>query len=307
MRLVLFFFIAQLFNFSLWSSETQHKIVYLISGPRALSTVFLRMMESRGDFIVYNEPTIPIYNSAFHREKTKEWYREDAITTFEGLKAHIFDSAEKSNVFIKDMSISSHEYILKDQGFMKNPDIYFLFLVRNPHHTAISFYRKANGIVQEMSELLGLKKLYEEYEKIRRINPNGVRIVFSEDLYEAPRSTMAALCNYMDLPFLESAFVWNSYDQEFDGHDRWNEPKIEEHAYHWHDRAIQSVQIEKPHSYETDEFGIPTFSEIAELDDRSKMKEIYHENLIYYRKFLHAEKDFLSLALQDEKASADGE
>jgi len=58
-----FFMISVLlFHMSLCSSEEDYKIVYLNSGPRSLSTVFLRMMESRGDFTVFNEPTLPVFS-----------------------------------------------------------------------------------------------------------------------------------------------------------------------------------------------------------------------------------------------------
>jgi hypothetical protein len=38
-----------------------HKMIILVSTPRSLSTVFLRMMENRADFTVFNEPGIATF------------------------------------------------------------------------------------------------------------------------------------------------------------------------------------------------------------------------------------------------------
>ncbi|NGX57287.1 MAG: hypothetical protein K940chlam3_00177 [Chlamydiae bacterium] len=287
-------------DISFVGSEKEHKIVYMNSGPRALSTVFLRMMESRGDFIVYNEPTIPVYDRVHYRELTKEWFREDSYVTFDDVKKTIYDSAKKSHVFIKDMSFSSHDYILEDFSFMSDPRIHFIFLVRNPHHTSISFYRKNGGIVPKTSDLIGLQKLYEEYETIRKINSNGVKIIFSEQVYEEPKRTMYAYCDYLKIPFTEKTFKWRKHNEHFNGHNQWNEQKIGTHIHHWHGRAIESEKIGKPSIYEVDEVGNPTFMEISDDDHRSVMKEAYEENLIYYNKFIQVKEDHL-LPLNEEK------
>lgn len=299
-RLFIFLiFIIQGMHNSLCCSESEHKIVYLISGPRALSTVFLRMIESRGDFIIYHEPTVPVYDKVHYADLTESWFRKDANVTFEEVKGKLFESQKKSNVFIKDMSFSSHPYILNDLDFIKNPSVQFLFLVRNPHHSSISFYLKVNDIVPGMSDLIGLKKLFELYEQTRNVNPKSAKIIFSEQLYNEPRLTMAAICTHLDIPFSEKAFKWKKYDENFQGFTEWDEQKVENHINHWHGRAIQSEQIEKPRVYEVNQNGIPTFGEISNEEHRAAMNMIYQENLIYYKKFLHAKEGHL-MQFQDD-------
>lgn len=273
--------------------EGKQKIVYLISGPRALSTVFLRMIESREDFIIFNEPTIPVYDKVHYKEITEGWFRQDAHATFSEVKNKIFEAQMKSDVFIKDMSFSCHDYILDDHAFMEDSRIYFLFLVRDPHHSSISFYQKVNDIVPGMSDLIGLKKLYELYEAVQKENPNGVKIIFSEQLYNQPEATMGSLCKHLNIPYSEKAFTWKKYDQKFKGHSEWNEQKVGDHIHHWHGRAIQSNMLEKPNEYEVEKNGNPTFSEIVNESHRTAMLEVYRENLIYYKKFQDAKKDHL--------------
>jgi len=289
------FIVFLIFISSLLGSENQHKIVYLNSGPRALSTVFLRMMESRGDFIVYHEPTIPVYDKVHYKEITEGWFREDAFSTFEDVKQKLFASQKDSNVFVKDMSFSSHDYIVNDEAFMRDPSIYFLFLVRHPHHTSISLYQKEDEIIPIMSDQLGLRKLYEEYEAIRKKNPNGVKIIFSEQLYNEPELTMSAVCHHLGIPFLENAFKWKRHDEHFQGHIEWHEQKVGSRIQHWHGRAIQSEKIGKPNTYKTDPMRNPTFEEIIDENHRVEMIKVYQENLIYHEKFLQAKENHLLL------------
>lgn len=294
MRFFVFFIYLTIFLHSyLKGGEGENKIVYLISGPRSLSTVFLRMMESRGDFIIYNEPTIPVFHAVNDTSETKGWFREDANTTFDEVKRKIFESSLGSHVFIKDMSFSSHEFIVNDEEFMKNSSINFLFLVRNPHHSSISFYNRVKTIFPEMSDYIGLEKLYKEYEAVKKVNPNGVKILLTEQLYLFPKEMMVELCHTLAIPFSENCFIWKEYDQNFQGYSEWNEQKIGNHIHLWHGRAIQSRQLEMPNSYALDGDGNPSFSEIENDEHRSEIEKIYRENLLYYNKFIDAYEDHL--------------
>ena len=278
-------------SFQVEAVDEQHKIVYLISGPRSLSTVFLRMMESRGDFIVFNEPTIPVYDRIHYKEITKGWFRDDANVTYDDVKQRIFDASNQGNVFVKEMSFSSYDLIVNDQDFITHPSMYFLILVRNPHHTSISFYRNVEDIVPGMSDLIGLQKLWNEYQTIKKVNPDRVRIIFADQLYANPENVMSGVCEYLQIPFTAKAFCWKSHDHQFNGHNSWNEQKVGDHIHHWHGRAIRSTGMGKPSQYLTDAKGTPTFEEIKNIEHRAKMKEAYLENLLYYNKFKKEDRD----------------
>lgn len=299
-KLFLFFLLLQL---SLWADN--HKIVYMLSGPRSLSTVFLRIIESRGDFTIYHEPTLPIYDKVHLPEMTADWFHEDSYTTFEDVKENIFQSAKSSHVFIKDMASSSQESLLNDPAFMEDPAVHFVFLVRNPHAIAISLYRKLDQIYYpEMNSWMALKALYEEYEAIRKVNPNGVKILFSEQLYQTPELALTAFCNALDIPYLDDMFNWEKKDEGFQGEAKWHEQKVGNQIHYWHERALQSTHLASPQIYETDAMGQPTFSEISDENDREKLKEAYLENLIYYEKFMQAEDNHLIPLSLMKKAEA---
>ena len=58
------FFTAFIFTLAnLAHAEAPHKIIYFISTPRSLSTVFTRMIYGMGTFEIFHEPSQPIYNA----------------------------------------------------------------------------------------------------------------------------------------------------------------------------------------------------------------------------------------------------
>lgn len=284
-----------LFQMSISASEGDYKIVYLNSGPRSLSTVFLRMMESRGDFTVFNEPTLPVFAKMIYQDSLEGVFLKDSNSSFEQVKETLYCAQKTSHVFVKDMSFSSHAFLMQDPSFVQDPLVYFLFLVRDPHHMTISYYKKAQEVMPGLSHVIGLKNLWEEYEVVRELNPNGVKIISSEQLYTDPRETMTELCDHLGIPFLEEALTWNSYDDNFQGHQEWNEQKQGDQIHHWHGQALSSTQMGTPSTYEVDEEGNPTFSEVADESDRTELVGVYEENVIYYRKFLEAKDDHLGL------------
>jgi|GEM_PF-1881011 len=72
------------------SGEESRKIVCLLSPPRSLSVGFTRMMESRGDFTIFHEPCVSVYNAMKGYEFSLEWFREDAFKTFDEVKNAIY-------------------------------------------------------------------------------------------------------------------------------------------------------------------------------------------------------------------------
>lgn len=271
-------------------SASTHKIVYLVSGPRALSTLFMRMMYSRGDFTVFSEASLCAYDRIHYPEYTKQWFRDGALDTYEQVKEAIYAAHTKGNVFVKEMSFSAYEFLQQHPEMISDPAVHFVFLVRDPHHTAISLYRKAGEIVPGMSNILGLEKLYDIYNQVKKSNPNEARVIFSEDFYTFPKRTMATVWMQLGLPYSDKAFSWEKNDGVFDP-TKWNDQKRPQFVEHWHDRAIFSDKMELPNHYGVDAEGQPTFHEICSLKDREGMRQVYLENLPFYKKFREEKSD----------------
>ncbi|HSX04604.1 MAG TPA: hypothetical protein VLG76_07750 [Rhabdochlamydiaceae bacterium] len=261
--------------------DNDKKIVYLISPPRSLSVGFLRMIEARGDFKIYHEPSLLPYFNLHGYTFADGWFREGALQSFSEVKTAIFH--EKSNVFVKEMSFHFRDFL--DDEIMNNPNVYFIFLLREPHHTIVSFYKKIGSIVDDFHEAVGYQSTWEIYQKISDKSSRKPLIIFSEELSSHPEDEVRRFCDYVKIPFIESSLSWKNLGEDFKGNEEWHEGKMPGLVQHWHGNAIQSTRFETLRSYETDALGNPTFSEIENQADRQECERAYRHHLPYYQFF----------------------
>ena len=267
----------------------QNKIVYLVSPPRSLSVAFLRSMQARGDFEVMNEPSQWAYCSIHCKDIARPWFTENALPTFAAVKQKIIEEASRSNVFVKEMSFAVRDFLLQDKDLVKNKNVHFVFLIRNPHHSTISFYKKAEIVRKDTDKealvnLLGYKTCYETFDYIKREAVNAPCIVLSENLYSDPQGTMQSLCKFLDIPFTDKMLNWSSLGDSFRG-EEWSEIKPLEITQLWHGSAIKSSGFGQPAQYLLDGEGKPSFAEIVDEARREVYKTAYFENLPFYQKF----------------------
>jgi len=168
---------------------------------------------------------------------------------------------------------------------VKNPNVHFVFLVRNPHAISISFYKNFLRVLDDMDDLIGVKKLYEIFDFVKRESVNPVKVLFSEQFFGDPEGSVKTFCEHFDLPFDESQLHWTPFDETFDGVEEWNEIKYPEHLFLWHGNAIRSSGIGLPQIYEVNKKGEPTFSEVRDVNDRKQMKSIYQAQFHGIRNF----------------------
>jgi len=259
----------------------KHKIIYMFSPPRSLSVAFLRMMEARGDFGIFNEPAQYAYDKIYYPELTKEWFRAEAASTYSELKEQLYGQAQSRQIFVKEMSFAVEEFLAQNLDFIKNPDVHFVCMIRNPHHSVISYYNKIRMVCENASYIVGYKACYNIVELVKKYSPNQLTIIHTEDLYNNPHKTIEKFCEELSIPFKPEALTWSAESSAFDG-NRWHEIKHNPILHHWHGEAIRSSGFGKPHEYNVDAHGQPTFIEIENLEHRKKFKEIYQENLHYY-------------------------
>lgn len=259
-----------------------HKIVYLISPSRSLSVAFTRMMYERGDFEIFHEPSQFVYNKKYWGEEYQRWYRPDSYATFDDVKQHLYAAAEKRPVFVKEMSFAVEELLLNDSEFIQNEKIHFVFLMRNPHHSTISFYKRLYEIVPRINELIGCESLYHVFQKVESEAKNKPIIFFTEDLFDSPYKTVEALCNQLNIAFIPKALHWSSLDPSFDFQKEWHELKVPGSVDHWHGEAIRSTGFSKPAGYAVGRDGSPTFEEIEDISHRDYYRKAYLHNLTFY-------------------------
>ncbi|HUD01027.1 MAG TPA: hypothetical protein VMR37_01755 [Rhabdochlamydiaceae bacterium] len=287
------FSIAMIFFAMTASLFSSHKVVYLISPPRSMSVAFTRMMQARGDFEIYHEPSQYAYDKIYYPELTAGWFRGEAIPTFEQVKSELLTKAEQKNVFAKEVSFAVEEFLLNNLTFVQNPAVQFVFLIRNPHHTAISFYYKLGVWPEELNFLIGYKAEYEIFQFVKKHAVNKPFILMTEDLYNRPEETIKAFCERLEMPFLPESMHWSDLSADFTGEQEWHELKVPNITHHWHGDAIRSTGFSKPRPYEVDEQNKPTFSEIKNENHRLLIQQAYLENLPYYEKLMSEHEYFL--------------
>jgi hypothetical protein len=246
-------------------------------------------MEARGDFKIFHEPSVWAHSSVKYPETVKNWFKPDSPKTFEEVREMILKEAETNNVFVKEMSFATKDFLLKDIKLIKNPQVYFVFLLRDPHHSVISFYNRMKNNF-DSSDVIGYQAAYEIFQKVQHEAINPPFIISTEDLYNNPRATIEAFCAKLGIEFKEESMHWENLGSEFDG-AQWHEMKYRDAVQHWHGNAIASTGFGLPSSYEIDQNENPTFAEIENEEHRKYCIKVYQENLIYY-KLLQEQKDY---------------
>lgn len=259
-----------------------HKIVYLISSPRSLSTLFLRMMYERGDFEIFSEPSQYAFNRLTWPQVVGN-HNVNALCTFEEVKEALFNTMLQSDVFVKEMIGAALTFLPNDEEFLSSPDIYFVFLIRNPHHTIISWLkRRSTDLPNNLSERIGCKAMYELFNVVKEKAVHTPLLMFSEDLYQYPEETIRLFCEHVHIPFDKRHLTWQPLGDDFTGAKEWHQATSKEIVQHWYGAVIASTGFGIPHQYEVDAQGEPTFSEIhPEL--RSLCFRMYADNMPYYQ------------------------
>ena len=287
-RMHLFFCLFTAFIFTSNLVAEPHKIIYLISPPRSLSVAFTRMMQQRGDCAILHEP----HQFMYCRDYASKWvhvFKGDSFQTGQELREHVLKLAEDKHVFLKEMSFALKPFLLDDREWIACSDVHFVFLVRNPHHSIISWYKRNPLVFDEgYSYVCGYKPLYELFQEIAPYAKNKLHVIYTEDLYTNPEKTVKAFCDAVGIAYMPEALEWQDLGESFTGDAEWHELKHPEHTQYWHGAAIRSSHFGSPSLYEVDERGVPTFSEIENEEHRAAIRTVYEENLRYYRLFKEA-------------------
>jgi hypothetical protein len=268
------------------TTRAANKVIFLIAPPRSLSTAFLRMMGERNDFKIINEPACGVFNQ-MHYPQSQTVYSEQTLTTYSEVKTKILSAAKDHPIFIKEMSFSFEEFITAEPDLMNDPNIYFAFLLRNPHHGIISYYKKMpanilNYIIGDLALLTGYRALYTSYKLIQENAIHAPYILHAEHLYQDTINTITAFCKHINMPYNEEHLTWNSLDEHFTGFTEWQENKKREHTHHWHHEALRSQGFHQPTLYDVDQHHNPTFNEIKNKEHQNKCREVYQESKTYY-------------------------
>ena len=264
----------------------KHKIVYSVSTPRALSTAFTRVWEAAGEYDIYFEPSYTPYNFS-NKSMTEDKVQEGIPKTFEELKNHFFEAAKTSHVFTKEIGYTVHEFLLSDQKFVKDPRVQFIFLIRNPHHSLISWHRlhdrSGKFWIADWDKECSLKDIYEIYQRVCKLSPNPPVIVFAEQIYTNPEQTITQLFEQIDQPFDQKCLKWTASKEELNKTNWHFLAELKRETKH---NALTTSGFQSPTQYQANEKGEPTFNEIENAVDRNNMHRTYQAQKEYFNLFL---------------------
>ena len=266
--------------------DNRAKAIYLISTPRSCSTAFLRMMHTRGDFVIINEPGVQPYYRFYKSSGAK------FLKAFQEVKNKILQKLGnyQKNVFVKEMGYSACKYLSPESDFLKKQNYYTVFLVRNPHHALVSNYKKWPNIVGILDDIMGYRQLYELFKKFQQKASNVPIIILAEELTVDSHKVVSQFCQHVGIPFKEESLSWQKMDENFPFEYEWNchVPTPTQDASNWFDKAMVSNGFKDEHltKYAVDEHGQPTFEEIKNVKHREFYKKLYVDNMPYYKLFL---------------------
>lgn len=200
------------------------------SGPRNVSTAFMRSWENRPDTVVVDEPFYAHYLLATGidhpgRDEVLAHHETDWRRVVESLLAPV--PPDVTVFYQKQMS----HHLLPHMGREWLGSVTHAFLIRDPAPMLASLGGKLGDFELEAT---GLPQQVEIFDFVRRSTGRVPPVVDAADLLAAPGPTLRALCAALGIPFSERMLSWPAGRRATDG--VW--------AKYWYDRVERSTGFE---------------------------------------------------------------
>jgi len=200
------------------------------SGPRNVSTAFMRSWENRPDTVVVDEPFYAHYLLATGidhpgRDEVLAHHETDWRRVVESLLAPVPPGV--TVFYQKQMS----HHLLPHMGREWLGSVTHAFLIRDPAPMLASLGEKLGDFELEAT---GLPQQVEIFDFVRRTTGRVPPVVDAANLLAAPGPTLRALCAALGIPFSEHMLSWPAGRRATDG--VW--------AKYWYDRVERSTGFE---------------------------------------------------------------
>jgi hypothetical protein len=222
------------------------------SGPRNVSTAFMRAWENRPDTIVVDEPFYAHYLAATGldhpgREEILAHHERDWRRVVESLLAPLPPGV--GILYQKQMS----HHLLPDMGRDWLPSMTHAFLIRDPAPMLASLEDKLGRFDLDAT---GLPQQVEIFDLVVRTTGRVPPVVDSADLLAAPEPMLRVLCAALGVPFTPRMLSWPAGPRATDG--IW--------ARHWYERVERSTGFEPADAVEAPRLT----GRLAELEGRCR-------------------------------------
>ena len=187
-------------------------IIYLISGPRNISTALMYAFHQRPDTVVMDEP---FHGIQVKQMGKKQPYFDEIMLRMECDDAEkIHDQIKenekiKGNVFVKNMA-NTVQY-MKENRLL---NCRYIFLIRNPGETLASRMQMNSSVTPEDLDLAEQVRIYNWIKE----NTNDDPIVIDGDhLRRDPGIILTKACQRLNLPFTDKMLSWRAGPKSVDG------------------------------------------------------------------------------------------
>jgi len=206
------------------------------SGPRNVSTAFMRSWENRPDTIVVDEPFYAHYLLATGidhpgRAEVLAHHETDWRRVVDALLAPLPPGVRV--FYQKQMS----HHLLPHMGREWLGAVTHAFLIRDPAPMLSSLGEKLGRFELEAT---GLPQQVEIFDYVRRTTGRAPPVVDAADLLAAPEPMLRTLCATLGIPFSERMLSWPPGPRATDG--VW--------AKHWYERVESSTGFEPAEAVE---------------------------------------------------------
>ncbi|HEX9208838.1 MAG TPA: hypothetical protein VF851_11425 [Steroidobacteraceae bacterium] len=202
------------------------------SGPRNISTAFMRSWGNRADTVVVDEPFYAHYLRVTGRDHPG---RDEVIARHESDWRRVVETLLAPlppGIRIQYQKQMSH-HLLPGMGRDWLDAVTHAFLIRDPRSMVASLGEKLGTF-----DLLatGLPQQVEIFEHVVQRTGRPPPVLDADELLRQPEPMLRALCDALGVPFSQRMLWWPAGRRATDG--IW--------AQHWYDRVEQSTGFESP-------------------------------------------------------------
>ncbi|MHC4924498.1 MAG: sulfotransferase-like domain-containing protein, partial [Planctomycetota bacterium] len=183
------------------------------SGPRNISTAFMRSWEARGDTFVWDEP---LYAHFLVATGIDHPLREESIAAGETdwrrvVERCTTDAPDERPVFFqKHMA----HHLTDDMELDWIPSLANILLIRDPRDVVRSYANKREEVT---AADLGYVRLTEILDLVVAAGGEAPPVVDARDVQNHPEAVLRALCERFGVPFTERMLSWEPGRRPSDG------------------------------------------------------------------------------------------
>ncbi|MBB2910407.1 hypothetical protein FHS43_001670 [Streptosporangium becharense] len=173
------------------------RLLMLWSAPRSRSTMFLRMMLERGDFLVVHEPFSHVVDFGRAEVAGTVCADEEQVIT------RLLAAGRERQVFSKDTTDFHYPAVLRSRELLT--EAVHTFIVRHPREVIASHYGLNPALTRDE---VGFARLREIHDAVADATGRTPVVIDADDLVSRPEETVRAYCRATGIPFLAHALRW---------------------------------------------------------------------------------------------------